>query len=103
MILGILAILWPSKVENFVSIKSVGKEGKSEVRATYGGFFAGIACYAMVTQDSVVFIALGIGWLTAEFVRLVTLPFGYITPKNIFGIIFELFIGVLCASSIFLS
>jgi len=42
LILGFFAIFWPSKIETIVSIKGVGKEGKSEVRATYGGFFVGI-------------------------------------------------------------
>jgi hypothetical protein len=38
-VLGFLAIFWPSRTETFVSIKSLGKEVNSEVRATYGGFF----------------------------------------------------------------
>jgi hypothetical protein len=103
ILLGLLAIFWPLKVEKFVSIKGIGKEGKSEVRATYGGFFAGIAFYAMVTQNSVAFIALGIGWLSAAIVRLMTFPFGYITTKNIGGVVFEAVIGLLCISSILLT
>ena len=103
LLLGIWAMILPSKVESFVSIKGIGKEGASEVRATYGGFFAGIAIYAMVTQNSVAFIALGIGWLTAAIVRLITLPFGYTTPKNIGGVVFEMVIGVLCTSSLLLT
>lgn len=103
MLLGLWAIFWPSKVEKFVSIKGMGKEGKSEVRATYGGFFAGIALFAMVTQNSTAFIALGIGWLSAAIVRLVTLPFGYITTKNIGGVVFESVIGALCISSLLLT
>ena len=96
LLLGILAILWPSKIEVFVSIKGVGKEGASEVRATYGGFFAGIALYAMITQTQEAFVALGFGWLAAAFIRLGTLLFGYSTPRNIGGAVFEAAIGLLC-------
>jgi len=56
--LGSLAIIWPTKIESFLSIKGIGKEGVSEIRATYGGFFVGIALYALITQTPAVFIAL---------------------------------------------
>ena len=98
LILGLISIIWPSKIERFVSIKSIGKEGVSEVRATYGGFFVGISLYAMITQAPVVFIALGIGWLSAAIVRLLTLFLGYATPKNIGGVVFEGVLGALCLS-----
>ena len=45
LILGILAIIWPSHIAAFVSVKSIGKEGVSEIRATYGGFFVGISLF----------------------------------------------------------
>lgn len=103
MLLGLWAIFRPSKVENFVSVKGVGKEGASEVRATYGGFFAGIALFGLITQNSVAFIALGFGWLCAAIVRLLTLPFGYTTKKNIISVVFEAVIGALCISSLLLT
>ncbi len=101
LLLSSVAITWPSKVEAFVSIKSLGKDGVSEVRATYGGFFAGISLFAIITQSQVAFMALGCGWLCAAFVRFVTLLFGFTTPKNIGGVIFEGVIGALCISSQF--
>jgi len=99
LILGLLAVAWPSKIETFVSIKGVGKEGKSEVRATYGGFFIGISLYSLITQTPVAFIALGCGWLCAAIVRSVTLLFGSATPKNVGGVAFEVSIGLLCMSA----
>ena len=101
LILGLMSIIWPSKIEAFVSIKSVGREGVSEIRATYGGFFSGISLYAMITQTPVAFMALGCGWLCAAIVRFVTLLFGFATPKNMGGVIFEGVIGVLCISGLF--
>jgi len=100
--LGVMAILVPTKTESFVSIKSIGKEGVSEVRATYGGFFAGISLYALISQSPDAFVALGFGWLGAAFIRFITLFFGYYTTKNVAAVSFELVIGVLCISEIFI-
>ncbi len=76
--LGFIAVFWPAKTETFVSIKSIGKEGNSEVRATYGGFFLGIALSALISQNPTVFIVLGIGWLSASLIRLLSCCFGLI-------------------------
>lgn len=103
LLLGLVAIFKPSVIEGFVSIKGIGKEGKSEVRATYGGFFAGIALYAIIIQNPIIFITLGIGWLSAAVVRLMTFSFGNATPKNIGGVIFESVIGLFCLSSVLLT
>jgi hypothetical protein len=99
-VLGFIAIFWPAKTETFVSIKSLGKEGNSEIRATYGGFFLGISLFALSSQDSIVFIVLGIGWLSAALIRLFSLCFGFYTSKNLMGVIFEGLIGGLCISSL---
>jgi hypothetical protein len=97
--LGFIAIFWPAKTETFVSIQSLGKEGNSEVRATYGGFFLGIALFALIAQNSTIFLVLGIGWLSASLIRLFTLFIGFYTSKNLMGVIFEAIIGSLCATS----
>ncbi|PHS11846.1 MAG: hypothetical protein COA86_18940 [Kangiella sp.] len=99
--LGVMAIIWPKKTESFVSVQSIGKEGLSEIRSTYGGFFAGLAIYAMVVQTPEVFIALGIGWLGAALVRTATLIFGSLTKKNVAAVFFEAIIGTLCISVVF--
>jgi len=101
LVLGIMAIIWPSKIATFTSVKSIGKEGVSEIRATYGGFFVGISLFGIVTQHPQAFVLLGCGWLCAAVVRFVTLFFGFATPKNIGGVVFETVIGVLCVSPLF--
>lgn len=98
--LGFIAIFWPTKTETFVSIQSLGKEGNSEVRATYGGFFLGIALFTLISQNATAFLVLGIGWLSASLIRLLTLCFGFYTYKNLIGVIFEAIIGGLCITSI---
>ena len=99
LILGLIAIVFPTKTEIFVSIKAIGKEGMSEVRATYGGFFATIAIYALYIQSIEVFFVLGLGWLGAAIIRLITLFFGSYTYKNFAGVVFESVIGILCLSN----
>ncbi len=69
-LLGFTAIFWPAKTEAFVSLKSIGKEGNLEIRATYGGFFLGIAVLALTSQNNIIFMVLGIGWLSASLIRL---------------------------------
>jgi hypothetical protein len=101
-ILGFIAIFWPAKTESFTSVLSQGKEGNSEIRATYGGFFLAIALFAITTQTPVAFQTLGIGWLGGALVRLLTLFFGYYTKKNLGGVVFEGVIGLLCISSFFI-
>jgi hypothetical protein len=100
-ILGFIAIFWPAKTESFTSVRGQGKEGNSEVRATYDGFFLAISLFAISTQMPVAFQTLGIGWLGAALIRLFTLCFGYYTRKNLGGVVFEGLIGLLCISSLF--
>jgi hypothetical protein len=103
LFLGVIAVIFPSKIETFVSIKSVGKTGVSEIRATYGGFFIGLSIFALISQLHTVFIALGFGWIGASFIRFITLFFGFTNIKNISAVIFEAIIGVLCISGIILN
>ena len=96
IILGFIAIISPSAIENFVGISANGLEGKSEVRATYGGFFIGIAMYALYTQSAEAFLTIGIGWLGAALIRTATLMTGSYSFKNLGAVFFEFLIGILC-------
>jgi hypothetical protein len=98
-LLGLIAILFPNRIEAYISVKSIGKEEQSEIRATYGGFFFGIALFALLSQNTLVFMALGIGWISAAIVRLITLILGCYTSKNLQAVLFEALIGLLCLSS----
>jgi hypothetical protein len=100
LVLGLIAILSPQRIQVFVSISAIGKEGVSEVRATYGGFFAGISVYALCSQSSEAFLTIGFGWLVASLIRLVTLFSGSYSLKNLSAVIFEGSIGSLCLVSI---
>ncbi len=98
--LGVMAIVRPGFVGRFVSLKAVGRQGVSEIRATYGGFFAGIALFALVSQSAMVFAALGLGWLSAAIIRAITLLFGYASSKNVAAVGFEAVIAALCLAGL---
>ena len=100
LLLGIVAIIQPAVIAKFVSIEAVGKLGVSEIRATYGGFFFGLAGFAIYTQESSSYLSLGFGWIGAAIIRVFTLFFDSCSIKNIGGIIFELTIGLMCISSL---
>ena len=101
LILGGVAVLLPQHIQTFVSIRAIGKEGVSEVRATYGGFFAGIAVYALFSQSSEVFLTIGIGWITASIIRLISILKGAYSFKNLCAVFFEGGMGALCSASSF--
>ena len=98
--LGLIALFRPQLIQTFVSVQAIGKEGQSEIRATYGGFFIGISLYAIATQSNDAFIVIGIGWVTASFIRFLSLFNDAFTQKNIGGVIFELLIGLLCLANL---
>ena len=98
--LGCIALIYPRIIEVFVSIDASSVEGKSEVRATYGGFFLGISTYALYSQSADAFITIGIGWLGAALARVITLITGSFSLKNLGGVLFEVLIGTLCIGSL---
>lgn len=96
LLLGLLAVIRPDVIQRFVSIRAVGKEGRSELKATYGGFFIAIALYALVTQSYTAFTVLAVGWLGAALVRAMTLCQGAFSWRNLGGVLFEAIVGGLC-------
>lgn len=96
LLLGMLAFFRPDLIQRFVSIRALGKEGRSEIRATYGGFFMAIAGYALFNQSYTAFNILGVGWLGAALVRTLTLLQGAFSAKNLAGVLFEALVGLLC-------
>lgn len=97
-VLGFIALVRPMSIARFVSILPSGKLGVSEIRATYGGFFFGLAIFALCSQEPMAYVSLGIGWLSAAVVRLLTVAFHHRSPKNIVAVVFEAIIGCLCLS-----
>ncbi len=94
--LGLLALIYPNAAARFVSIEPIGMTGVSEVRATYGGFFAALGGFCLYSQSSTVFLVAGVAWFGAAIGRTLSvfMDRSYAT-KNLAGILFEAGIGTL--------
>jgi hypothetical protein len=68
--LGGLGLLRPLEAARLVGLEPKGRLGLSELRATYGGLFAALGAFAIVTRDEVAFASLGAAWLGAAGARI---------------------------------
>jgi hypothetical protein len=95
-VLGFLALVYPNVIAKFVSVDPIGLTGVSEVRATYGGFFAALGGVCLYSQSSTIFFVAGVAWFGAALGRglSVFMDRSY-APKNLAGILFEAGIGTL--------
>ena len=99
--LGFIGLIAPTKIAQLVSIKPDGLRGISEIRATYGGFFFGLGSCSLYFNNHVLFVSLGIAWLSAGFGRSISVICDRSnSAKNIAGILFESAIGLLFIISI---
>jgi hypothetical protein len=95
-LLGLLGLLLPDRAAAFVSISPVGLNGRSEIRATYGGLFAALGFICIAAQAEIVFMVAGVAWLGASFGRVYSalLDRNY-DSKNLGGIALEAGLGAL--------
>ena len=68
--LGALGLVRPEAAARLVGLEPRGRLGGSELRATYGGFFAALGAFALLTRDEVAFALIGAGWLGAAAARI---------------------------------
>ena len=100
-LLGLLGLVFPSKVASFVSINAIGKIGISEIRATYGGFFLTLGLSALYTQSPLVFSVVGAAWVSAAIARFASVVIDDSSSSKNFGCIaFEGGIGLLCLTMV---
>ena len=95
-LLGLLGLLLPDKAAAFVSISPVGLNGRSEIRATYGGLFTALGAVCMVAQAEMVFMVAGVAWLGASLGRAYSaLLDRNLDIKNLGGFALEATVGTL--------
>lgn len=68
--MGGLGILRPLTAARLIGLRPEGRLGLSELRATYGGLFAALGAFALVTRDEVAFTLVGAAWLGAAATRV---------------------------------
>ncbi len=98
--LGTLGLVAPREIAGLVGIAPEGMLGLSEIRATYGGIFIGLGVACLLFQQSEVYFAVGLAWLTAAASRTVSIFLDRaFSAKNAGGIIVEAGIGLLLVAS----
>jgi Domain of unknown function (DUF4345) len=95
-VLGIVGFLKPLMVAKLVGLRPSEPHGISEIRATLGGFFIGLGGFAMYSQNTVIYGAIGMGWVGAAIARVCSLVIDRkINKENIGGVFLEGGIGLL--------
>ena len=95
-VLGIVSFLKPLMVGKLVGLTPSEPHGISEIRATLGGFFIGLGGFAVYSQNTVIYGAIGMGWVCAAIARVFSLMIDRkINKENIGGVFLEGGIGLL--------
>lgn len=93
--LGLLGLLRPEAAARFTSLQPVGRIGRSEIRATYGGFFVALGACGLLWREPTAWTVVGLAWLGAALGRTLSVPLDASgEAKNLGGIVFEGLIGV---------
>ena len=94
--LGLLGLLAPLRAGRMVGLKPEGPRGLSELRATYGGLFAGLGLACLVLQAPAAYAVAACAWLGAALARLASMALDR-NPSwlNAGGVALELVIGAL--------
>jgi hypothetical protein len=94
--LGLLGLLAPLHAGRMVGLKPEGPRGLSELRATYGGLFAGLGLACLVLQAPAAYAVAASAWLSAALARLLSMAVDR-NPSwlNAGGVALELVIGAL--------
>jgi hypothetical protein len=102
LILGCLGLLFPDRVSRIVGVSPVGPLGKSELRATYGGFFLCLGAGCLITQSDTAFLVAGSAWIGSAIARLISVAADKShSRENLVGIFFEATVGLMMLSTIF--
>jgi hypothetical protein len=95
-LLGVLGLFLPDKAAAFVSIAPAGLNGRSEIRATYGGLFVALGVLCITAQTEMVFAVAGVAWLGAAVGRAYSaLVDRNYDIKNVGGFALEAALGAL--------
>lgn len=93
--MGGLGLFAPDRAAAFTRIAPLGVDGRSEIRATYGGLFAALGLVCLAAQSDAVFLTAGIAWLGAAAGRLVSVAMDRNHgARNLGAVAFEALIGM---------
>lgn len=88
--LGLLGLVRPDLAARFTSLEPVGLVGRSEVRATYGGFLFALGAAVLWSGDPLAYRVAGAAWAGAALGRLASAWLDHSrSPQNLGGVAFE--------------
>jgi len=94
--LGCLGLFAPDRAAALTSMSPVGVNGRSEVRATYGGLFAAMGVACLLSQWTPVYFTVGIAWFGAGVGRIWSVVIDRnVNQKNLAAIVMEVAIAAL--------
>jgi hypothetical protein len=73
LLLGLWSIWRPEPTAKAIGFSLHGRRGRAEFRIGFGGFFLGLAGYALYLRNDSVFMAMGAMWLGAAVIRVLAL------------------------------
>jgi hypothetical protein len=73
MLSGLSAVLTPKSVASALHLSALSRRGVAETRAGLGGTYAALGGWALLSRDPTAQTAVGVTWLGAAAVRLVSL------------------------------
>ncbi len=96
IVIGLFALVAPTRIEGFTGLKTVGGRGVAEIRAIFGGVFIGMGVATFLLDKSIAYPMFGIIYLAIGLVRVVTIFLDKSRQSsNLISVVSELTFGVL--------
>lgn len=96
LLYGFIALFFPRRSAPFIALTLDSPRGVAEFRVIHGGFL-GMSVFALIVNDPLVYMLLGIGWLGAAAARLLAIPLDN-PPLNatyVVSVVFEAAFGLM--------
>ena len=97
--MGALGLVFPNAAARLVGLEAVTAPGRSEFRATYGGFFVAMGLAPLLIGAPILYGLAGLCWGAASLGRSFSIVLDRAaTPKNFVAVLFEAAISALLIS-----
>jgi hypothetical protein len=97
LIYAVASLLFPKFVAPYIAQTLDSPRGVAEFRVAHGGGYLAMSVFALIVNQPLVYMLLGMGWLGAAGARLLAIPLDR-PPLNatyIASIVFELALGLM--------
>ena len=96
IVVGVAALIWPSRITGFIGLEPTGPRGITELRAVLGGFFVALGAVPLLMGAPETYQMLGIAYLVVGVVRTISMLLDKsVMSSNLISIAFELVFGII--------